>query len=81
LINFFLKKSFTKSKIQIKIAFESLHSTHLYGRHLVLEWAEDDDSIDAIRDKTKRTQKALNNYQTKKRKFEVQESSLEDQEN
>ncbi|XP_019858174.1 PREDICTED: probable RNA-binding protein 19 isoform X2 [Amphimedon queenslandica] len=34
-------------------AFESLaDSTHLYGRRLVLEWAEGDDTVDDIRAKT-----------------------------
>lgn len=34
-------------------AFKSLcQSTHLYGRRLVLEWAEDDDTVDSIRQKT-----------------------------
>ena len=34
-------------------AFESLYdSTHLYGRRLVLEWADADDSVDDIRAKT-----------------------------
>lgn len=36
-----------------KRAFESLsHSTHLYGRRLVLEWAEQEESLDAIRKRT-----------------------------
>ena len=36
-----------------KRAFESLkHSTHLYGRRLVLEWAEQDKSVEAIRKRT-----------------------------
>jgi multiple RNA-binding domain-containing protein 1 len=33
-------------------AFNSLNSTHIYGRHLVLEWAKDDDSIEMLRFKT-----------------------------
>ena len=34
-------------------AFESLsHSTHLYGRRLVLEWAEQEESLEAIRKRT-----------------------------
>lgn len=32
-------------------AFESLSATHLYGRHLVIEWAEDKDDIETLRDK------------------------------
>ena len=37
-------------------AFEALSSTHLYGRHLVLEWAEDKDGVDetASREKASR---------------------------
>ncbi|KAI8921384.1 hypothetical protein DFJ77DRAFT_161675 [Powellomyces hirtus] len=40
------------TKQEAKSAFESLAATHLYGRHLVLEWAEDENSVEAIRDKT-----------------------------
>ena len=32
-------------------AFEELAFSHLYGRHLVIEWAQDDESIDALRQK------------------------------
>jgi multiple RNA-binding domain-containing protein 1 len=37
-------------------AFKSLSSTHLYGRHLVIEWSSDEEEsdIDKLRDKTKR---------------------------
>ena len=43
------------TKEDAKRAFESLrHSTHLYGRRLVLEWAEADDSVSTIRQKTAR---------------------------
>ncbi len=28
-----------------------LRSSHLYGRHLVLEWAKADDSLEELRDK------------------------------
>ncbi|KAI8999531.1 hypothetical protein BC832DRAFT_564521 [Gaertneriomyces semiglobifer] len=40
------------TKQEAKSAFESLASTHLYGRHLVLEWAEDENSVEAMREKT-----------------------------
>jgi hypothetical protein len=34
-------------------AFDALcHSTHLYGRRLVLEWADSEDNIDQLRQKT-----------------------------
>lgn len=42
------------TKQEAKNAYQSLHSTHLYGRHLVLEWAEDDTSISMLREKTRR---------------------------
>ena len=35
-------------------AMQALASTHLYGRHLVLEWADDKEDIDALRDRAKR---------------------------
>lgn len=35
-------------------AMKALASTHLYGRHLVLEWASDNNDIEVLRDKTKR---------------------------
>lgn len=37
---------------EAKHAFESLASTHFYGRHLVIEWAEDDESLISLREKT-----------------------------
>jgi multiple RNA-binding domain-containing protein 1 len=38
-------------------AYTALAQTHLYGRHLVLEWASQDDlSVDELREKTKRQQ-------------------------
>ena len=41
------------TKEDAKRAFDSLsHSTHLYGRRLVLEWAEQEESLDAIRKRT-----------------------------
>jgi multiple RNA-binding domain-containing protein 1 len=52
------------TKQEAKQAFESLSSTHFYGRHLVLEWAEDDSSIAALRMKAKRNIQALNEGET-----------------
>ncbi|XP_078523265.1 putative RNA-binding protein 19 [Lissotriton helveticus] len=41
------------TKQDAKKAFSALcHSTHLYGRRLVLEWADAEDSVEAIRRKT-----------------------------
>lgn len=35
-------------------ALEALRSTHLYGRHLVIEVAEDDDGVEAVRERTRK---------------------------
>jgi multiple RNA-binding domain-containing protein 1 len=35
-------------------AKEALQATHLYGRHLVIEWAEEEQSLEAVRRKTAR---------------------------
>jgi multiple RNA-binding domain-containing protein 1 len=41
------------SKEEAKKAFEALcHSTHVYGRRLVLEWAAEEDTIETLRQKT-----------------------------
>jgi len=41
------------TKDDAKRAFNALcHSTHLYGRRLVLEWADTEESVDMIRKKT-----------------------------
>ena len=39
------------SKGEAGKAMESLHSTHLYGRHLVLEYAEEERSVEGLREK------------------------------
>ena len=42
------------TKEEAKVAFSSLSATHLYGRKLVVEWAEDKDDIDTLRDKSEK---------------------------
>ena len=32
-------------------AYQALSATHLYGRHLVIEWAEDKEDIETLREK------------------------------
>ena len=39
---------------EAQTAMNTLSSTHLYGRHLVLEWASDKDDMDTLREKAKR---------------------------
>lgn len=41
-------------------AFSALSSSHLYGRHLVLEWAEDADDIDTLRAKATKDLSSIN---------------------
>jgi multiple RNA-binding domain-containing protein 1 len=38
---------------EAKRAFDELYHTHFYGRHLVLEWTDDNNSVEALRLKTK----------------------------
>ena len=45
--------------LEAKRALETLAHTHLYGRHLVLEFAEADRSLEQIRAKTARDYNAL----------------------
>ncbi|KAI8097768.1 uncharacterized protein BX664DRAFT_293484 [Halteromyces radiatus] len=40
------------TKQEAKNVYEHMSSIHLYGRHLVLEWAEEDEGVDALREKT-----------------------------
>ncbi|KAI9921216.1 hypothetical protein PsorP6_000083 [Peronosclerospora sorghi] len=48
-------------------AFSALASSHLYGRHLVLEWAESADDIDSLRAKATRDLSAINDSDRRKR--------------
>ena len=59
------------TKEDAKRAFESLsHSTHLYGRRLVLEWAEEGESVDAIRKRTAEHFHGLRTSSSKRKKGE-----------
>ncbi|KAF9112073.1 hypothetical protein BGX27_004022 [Mortierella sp. AM989] len=42
------------TKQEAKNVYENVASTHLLGRHLVLEWAEEDSNLDVLREKTGR---------------------------
>jgi len=64
-----------------KAAFKSLvHSTHLYGRRMVLEWASEETSIEEMRDKTSRHWTGLADGKniSKKMKMDIQPSPKED---
>lgn len=45
---------------EAQTAFSALASSHLYGRHLVLEWAEDADDMDTLRAKATKDLSAIN---------------------
>ncbi|KAF9432100.1 hypothetical protein BGZ76_011257, partial [Entomortierella beljakovae] len=42
------------TKQEAKNVYENVANTHLLGRHLVLEWAEEDSNLDVLREKTGR---------------------------
>jgi len=55
-------------------AMEGLSKTHLYGRHLVLEWADQEESVNDLREKAKRdmtkSKLAESRQQNKKIRFD-----------
>ena len=55
---------------EAKDAFESLSHTHLYGRHLVLEWADDDEDMVQLRKKASRSLAAANSNSVKRVRVE-----------
>ncbi|XP_068166711.1 probable RNA-binding protein 19 [Antennarius striatus] len=63
------------SKQDAKKAFAALcHSTHLYGRRLVLEWAENEETVETLR---RKTAEHFHVSAKKRRKAEVLEGILE----
>ena len=42
------------TKQEAKSVYENVSSTHLLGRHLVVEWAEEDANLDVLREKVGR---------------------------
>lgn len=42
------------TKQEARNVYDNMASIHLYGRHLVLEWAEEDGGVEALREKTSR---------------------------
>jgi multiple RNA-binding domain-containing protein 1 len=56
------------AKSDAKQAFEALrHSTHLYGRRLILEWADNDEDVTEIRKRTAQQAGAFSNGPPKKK--------------
>lgn len=66
------------SKQEAHNAFSALASSHLYGRHLVLEWAEDADDIDTLRAKATRDLTAINDSERRKRAKRQREDDDDD---
>ncbi|OQS05793.1 RNA-binding protein [Thraustotheca clavata] len=61
------------TEAEAKSAFASLASSHLYGRHLVLEWAEDADDIDTLRAKASRDLASIEDGQRAAKKLKSKE--------
>ncbi|CAO3589221.1 unnamed protein product [Absidia cylindrospora] len=62
------------TKQEAKNVYENMSSIHLYGRHLVLEWAEEDEGVDALREKTGKhfaKEESLGGRNNKKRKVDL----------
>ncbi|SAM09672.1 hypothetical protein [Absidia glauca] len=62
------------TKQEAKNVYENMSSIHLYGRHLVLEWAEEDEGVDSLREKTGKhyaKEESHGGRNTKKRKVDL----------
>ena len=67
------------TKDDAKRAFEALcHSTHLYGRRLVLEWADEGESVEAIRKRTASHFQGLKVPSSKRKAQDMLLAALED---
>ena len=68
------------SKSDAKKAFADLSgSTHLYGRRLVLEWAEAEETVDSLRKRTADQFNAGKMSASKRTKFEMPDEKVEDE--
>jgi multiple RNA-binding domain-containing protein 1 len=61
---------------EAKNALDALGATHLYGRHLVLEWAKEEETVDEMREKT--AKKYSKETPMKKQRVEMEGEDLED---
>jgi len=68
------------SRKEAENAMAALKHTHLLGRHLVLEWAEDELGMETLREKTKRAFGDGKEVPNKKRKLEIGEGGDADEE-
>ncbi|XP_051888298.1 probable RNA-binding protein 19 [Pristis pectinata] len=66
------------TKQEAKKAFSALcHSTHLYGRRLVLEWADSEDTLETLR---KKTAEHYYDSPNKKKRVEILDEIMDDME-
>ncbi|KZO97523.1 RNA-binding domain-containing protein [Calocera viscosa TUFC12733] len=68
------------SRREAENAMAALKHTHLLGRHLVLEWAEDEQGMETLREKTKRAFGDGKEVPNKRRKLEIGEEGNVDEE-
>lgn len=61
---------------EAKNAFDSLGATHLYGRHLVIEWAKEGENVEEMREKTARA--FVQDDGVKKRRIQMEDEIDED---
>ncbi|ETW05940.1 hypothetical protein H310_03574 [Aphanomyces invadans] len=61
-------------------AFAALSSSHLYGRHLVLEWAEDADDLETLRAKASRDLNSIQDGQRAAKRRKNADDMEDDQE-
>jgi multiple RNA-binding domain-containing protein 1 len=64
---------------EARAAKQALASTHLYGRHLVIEWAEEEDtSVDALRKRSQVDETAIRSAQAKRQRSSQMDESAGD---
>ncbi|ETV87264.1 hypothetical protein, variant [Aphanomyces astaci] len=68
------------TEAEAKSAFAALSSSHLYGRHLVLEWAEDADDLDTLRAKASRDLNSIQDGQRAAKRRKNADDVEDDQE-
>ncbi|MFH4979342.1 hypothetical protein AB6A40_006051 [Gnathostoma spinigerum] len=65
------------SRADARRAFDSLvHSTHLYGRRIVLEWAKEEESIEELREKAAASLESGGESRLQKKKMRIIEEDL-----
>ncbi|TMS39135.1 hypothetical protein L596_005708 [Steinernema carpocapsae] len=65
------------TKGDAKRAFEALvHSTHLYGRRLVLEWAKTEDTVEELRERTKEKFSGEKGFKKRKDRLDAIEKEM-----